>query len=101
MSDVIWYVFFVGIFVLLLVVILLIVLDWRKDRKAAVKANNEKQPVVIYISKDGTVKTDSDKVKIEQEIDEPVKEEPVKEESKLVTNTENVQDGTVIKFSEK
>ena len=52
MSDVIWYVFFVGIFVLLLVVILLIVLDWRKDRKAAVKANNEKQPVVIYISKD-------------------------------------------------
>ena len=96
MSDVIWYVFFVGIFVLLLVVILLIVLDWRKDRKAAVKANNEKQPVVIYISKDGTVKTDSDKVKIEQEV-----AEPVKEESKLVTNTENVQDGTVIKFSEK
>ena len=39
MSDVIWYVFFVGIFVLLLVVILLIVLDWRKDRKAAVKTN--------------------------------------------------------------
>lgn len=69
MSDVIWYVFFVGIFVLLLVVILLIVLDWRKDRKAAVKANNEKQPV--------------------------------KEESKPVSNTENVQDGTVIKFSEK
>lgn len=96
MSDVIWYVFFVGIFVLLLVVILLIVLDWRKDRKATVKANNEKQPVVIYISKDGTVKTDSDKVKIEQEVAEPVKEEP-----KLVTNTENVQDGTVIKFSEK
>ena len=79
MSDVIWYVFFVGIFVLLLVVILLIVLDWRKDRKAAVKANNEKQPVVIYISKDGTVKTDYDKVKIEQEVAEPVKEEPVKE----------------------
>lgn len=69
MSDVIWYVFFVGIYVLLLVVILLIVLDWRKDRKAAVKANNEKQPV--------------------------------KEESKPVSNTENVQDGTVIKFSEK
>ena len=101
MSDVIWYVFFVGIFVLLLVVILLIVLDWRKDRKAAVKANNEKQPVVIYISKDGTVKTDSDKVKIDQEVAEPVKEEPVKEESKPVTNIENVQDGTVIKFSKK
>ena len=101
MSDVIWYVFFVGIFVLLLVVILLIVLDWRKDRKAAVKANNEKQSVVIYISKDGTVKTDSDKVKIDQEVAEPVKEEPVKEESKPVTNIENVQDGTVIKFSEK
>ena len=101
MSDVIWYVFFVGIFVLLLVVILLIVLDWRKDRKAAVKANNEKQPVVIYISKDGTVKTDSDKVKIDQEVAKTVKEEPLKEESKPVTNTENVQDGTVIKFSKK
>ena len=97
MSDVIWYVFFVGIFVLLLVVILLIVLDWRKDRKAAVKANNEKQPVVIYISKDGTVKTDSDKVKIDQEVAKTVKEEPLKEESKPVTTTENVQDGTVIK----
>ena len=98
MSDAIWYVFFVGIFVLLLVVILLIVLDWRKDRKATVKTNNEKQPVVIYISKDGTVKTDSDNVKIEQPVAEQVKEEPVKEESKPVTTTENVQDGKVIKF---
>ena len=98
MSDVIWYVFFVGIFVLLFVVILLIVLDWRKDRKAAVKTNNEKQPVVIYISKDGTVKTDSDKVKIDQEVAKTVKEEPLKEESKPVTNTESVKNDIIIKF---
>ena len=68
MSDVIWYIFFIGIFVLLLVVILLIVLDWRKDRKAAINGTKEpQQPVVIYIGKDGKVSTDSDKVLIKQE----------------------------------
>ena len=41
---------------------------------------------------------DSDNVKIEQAVAEQVKEEPVKEESKPVTTTENVQDGKVIKF---
>lgn len=100
MSDVIWYIFFIGIFVLLLVVILLIVLDWRKDRKAAINGTKEpQQPVVIYIGKDGKVSTDSDKVLIKQEeVVEEVKE--VKEEPQPVS-AEKAPDGTVIKFAER